>query len=580
MKSQFIALIMILVTVIGAPMADGATLNVPHSYSTIKKALFHAKRGDHILIAPGHYFEFNLVLPPGVTLTGTGERPDQVVIDAEQRGRIMLCESLTETAIIQNITFTNGTATGTNGYDQSGGAILLSNSSMRLFNCHFIDNSADGHGGAIRCSHATPQIINCRFEGNTALDGGGGAIDCSYDSSPLLQSCFFQMNEASWGGALSCRGNSSPIIYNTIFFKNQAIGRLGFGGAVIADLESSPSFTKCTFVENYAHFGGALGCFENSQPRLQECSLVNNSSKWMGAGLVCSNASPIIENSIIAFQGGAGIACFGRALPEISCTNIFGNELGDWTEVIESMIDENNNMSLDPLFCLQDLEGNFQFHLQEQSPCAGEDSPCSIMGAWPVGCTITPTSIDDFIAVWSNGVPQISWHSSTPDIPTQFRLLRSLASHPDDFFPIPFVAQNDGSFVAFDRDLPSGSGRDLIYHLYHVQQDNSMTLLSQIQLSDPDILQPLQLLGATPNPFNPRTIISFETAEERQVTITVHNIRGQLVKELASRHYPSGIHELSWNGVDGRGRRVESGTYFVMIRSGGMVRTQKVLMLR
>ena len=202
------------------------------------------------------------------------------------------------------------------------------------------------------------------------------------------------------------------------------------------------------------------------------------------------------------------------------------------------------------------------------------------MGAWPVGCEITPIYIDEFAAVWSDGVPRISWHTPYERSSSEFTLLRSLASQPEDERSVPFQAQDGGEFIAYDSELQAESGQELVYRLYLIQEDETLELISQARLSDSGMLKPLHLVGAYPNPFNPRTTIRFETSRERLVTITVHNIRGQQVRQLSSSRYPAGVHEVIWNGVDERGLRVESGTYFVTIGSDGMIRSQKILLLK
>ncbi len=580
MKSQFLILQILLVILLWAGMSSGEVLNVPYDYYSIKDALLHSSRNDQIHIAPGRYFEINLLVPPGVTLTGMGETPDQVIIDAQGLGRIMLCESLDETTIIQNITFTNGLANGNAVYDQCGGAILLNNSTIRLINCRFINNSAEGHGGALRCSHASPQIISCYFEGNKALDGGGGAIDFSYDSNPLLQNCFFRQNQANWGGALSCRGNSSPVVYNSNFDRNLADGDLGYGGAVIADFEALPSFEKCTFYGNQARYGGALACFETSQTNLTNCTIVANKSIFLGGGLVCSNSYPIIENSIIAFQDGSAIACGGSALPRIRCSNIFGNENGDWTGAIAAQLQVDNNISADPLFCSIDQDLDFRFTLQPESPCAEGNSACSTMGAWTTGCYVTPIETNGMYAAWVDCNVHITWQVDSPEAPMQFVLYRSRSSFPNESEPVRLINRDHSQFVALDQDVPAENGQELIYRLYLIQDDGSRILIDQTSLPDTRILNPLHLRGAHPNPFNPRTTISFETSKERRVKIMVHNIRGQKVKELADSQYHPGVHNLVWDGTDESGRRVESGTYFITVRSGETVRSKKVLLVK
>ena len=77
-----------------------------------------------------------------------------------------------------------------------------------------------------------------------------------------------------------------------------------------------------------------------------------------------------------------------------------------------------------------------------------------------------------------------------------------------------------------------------------------------------DIVYPTELLGNYPNPFNPETTIRFSLAYDMHVDVKVFNIRGQLVKNLADKHYEKGLHEVVWNGIDNNGRRVSSGVYF------------------
>ncbi len=580
MKFHLIALLIISAIIMGEQPALGNDLHVPHDYSSIKEALVNSEHGDRIFIAPGIYYEIDLVVPPGVTLSGLGAEPSEVIIDAQGRGRIMLCESLDSTTIIQNMTFTNGAATGTSAYDQSGGAILINNSILRLINCNFINNSAEAHGGAIRCSHSTPQIINCNFEGNTAPLGGGGALDCSYDSSPLLQNCFFKENEALWGGALSCRANSSPVSYQCGFDRNQAFGRLGYGGAVMADYESQPMFQKCTFYGNIARYGGALASFHGAKTNLDGCTVVGNSSAFLGGGMLCIDSFPTIDNSIFAFQDGAGIACGGTSLPMINCTDIFGNNGGDWYGTIAPQSSINGNISLDPLFCNPDPGQDFLFHLAPDSPCADQGGSCPQMGAWSSNCEITPTYIFNFESEWSQGIPRISWSLADQSSAVDFVLKRSLEGQPENQVTVPFQLLDFENFVAFDHLLQPEPGQDFLYHLYLRQRDETLSLISQVRLSGLGMLQPLHINDTWPNPFNPRTTISFEVSHDLTVTVAVRDIRGRTVRELAHQLFAAGRHELVWNGKDDRGRQVESGAYFITVQSEYLMSSQKVLLLK
>ncbi|MCP4293792.1 MAG: T9SS type A sorting domain-containing protein [bacterium] len=579
-KNQLTGLFFFLNMVTGPLSLLGADLNVPNDYYSIKEALLHAQASDHIKIEPGEYLELNLVVPPGVALSGTGATPDAVVINAEGRGRIMICESLNTTTIIRNITFLNGAATGFAVYDQSGGAILMNNSDLRLVNCNFRNNTAEGHGGAIRCSHASPQIINCNFEGNTALQGGGGAIDCSYESNPVLQSCYFLDNTALWGGALSCRGSSSPIVHGSGFDRNLATGALGYGGGVMADSQANPLFQECSFFGNQGNYGGALASFAGSSTNLDHCTVVGNSSVFIGAGMLCIQSYPSITNTIIAFQDGLSVACSGASLPIIECSNIFGNSGGDWFGSISPQLQVEGNLSVDPQFCDPNLGNNFRFNLVPDSPCAGSADGCGLMGAWSAQCQTTPAYISDFLSQWENGLPKISWtlgnHGPTPELV----LRRTTKNHPDGPIQIPIRMTDSGYCEGWDHQLIPQADQQYVYNLFEIQLNDSLKLIDQTTLDGSGMFQPLHLRHAWPNPFNPATTISFEVSGQKEITVEAYDLRGRRVRKLTRQIYMTGVHSLVWDGKNDYGQPLESGTYFIRLQSGTLIENQKVLLLK
>ena len=90
------------------------------------------------------------------------------------------------------------------------------------------------------------------------------------------------------------------------------------------------------------------------------------------------------------------------------------------------------------------------------------------------------------------------------------------------------------------------------------------------------------LLGNYPNPFNPTTAIKFQVSNElnKIVVIKVYNIKGQLVKLLAMRVNGNGIYEIVWPGLDQKGIKVSSGTYFYTIDFGNAILSSKMVMIK
>jgi hypothetical protein len=83
-----------------------------------------------------------------------------------------------------------------------------------------------------------------------------------------------------------------------------------------------------------------------------------------------------------------------------------------------------------------------------------------------------------------------------------------------------------------------------------------------------------------PNPFNPRTSIRFELPRPGVVRLTVFDSMGRAVKTLVDGRMPVGFHEVSWDALDNRGRRVSSGVYFLKLEGQDFTSTRKAVLTR
>jgi hypothetical protein len=71
-----------------------------------------------------------------------------------------------------------------------------------------------------------------------------------------------------------------------------------------------------------------------------------------------------------------------------------------------------------------------------------------------------------------------------------------------------------------------------------------------------------RLLPNYPNPFNPNTFITAELSTESELSVTVYDMLGRVVKTLATGVRPAGGHVFEWDGTDENGSTVQSGIYF------------------
>jgi endoglucanase len=83
-----------------------------------------------------------------------------------------------------------------------------------------------------------------------------------------------------------------------------------------------------------------------------------------------------------------------------------------------------------------------------------------------------------------------------------------------------------------------------------------------------------------PNPFNPSTTIQYTLATNGNVKLAVYNVRGELVKTLASGVQPAGDYSVQWNGTNQQGIAVTSGLYFYRLTSDKQELTRSMLLVR
>jgi flagellar hook assembly protein FlgD len=85
---------------------------------------------------------------------------------------------------------------------------------------------------------------------------------------------------------------------------------------------------------------------------------------------------------------------------------------------------------------------------------------------------------------------------------------------------------------------------------------------------------------AHPNPFNPTVEIPYTLSETRDVAIEIFDVAGRLVRTLVNTRQERGEYAVSWDGSGERGSPAASSVYFVRMRAGSFVTTQKIVLLK
>jgi polygalacturonase len=230
---------------------------------------------------------------------------------------------------------------------------------------------------------------------------GEGLLNCwEVDETTLIEGISF--TDADYNYAVAC-GRSAPTFRDCDFYDNH----VRWTGPVRAE-DSSPTFIRCQFRDNSGPDTGGILIWGGSL-RVIECTFRYNASScvtcWEAytelanctfgynqgyAGLEVNGtpgypAEAVVNNCLIAF-GRRSIYCEDEATANVSCSDFYGNAVGDWVGCVEGQLGIAGNISADPLFC---DPGTGDLHLDCASPCAPFSPPnpeCDLIGAWPVGC--------------------------------------------------------------------------------------------------------------------------------------------------------------------------------------------------
>ena len=101
-------------------------------------------------------------------------------------------------------------------------------------------------------------------------------------------------------------------------------------------------------------------------------------------------------------------------------------------------------------------------------------------------------------------------------------------------------------------------------------------LTSRLELPDLELYEipsETELLANFPNPFNPETWIPYRLAKAAEVTLSIYDTNGRLVRSIDVGFKPAAVYEsrasaIYWDGRNNYGERVASGTYFYHLTAG------------
>lgn len=163
------------------------------------------------------------------------------------------------------------------------------------------------------------------------------------------------------------------------------------------------------------------------------------------------------------------------------------------------------------------------------------------------------------------------------------------------------------SFVDRSAMVSNGTGDDTIFSLFMLgSSESGNTELGRLTSESRGVLDRIDFIStaigsrekslfeppppseiqttlgdASPNPFNPKTTISFDLQGPTTVRLSIFDVAGRLIHTLINGdQIAPGQHSVDWNGRTGEGAPVAGGVYFYRLDAGNYIATKRMTLLK
>lgn len=213
----------------------GTSIEIPSEVNTIKEALRIANANDTILLSPGEYNEWGLIIDKALTITSRfnidndSSLINETIINGGDNSRIFTIDNVSGNVKLDGFTITNASAELNNNsasnpeiYSYNGGGLYCLSTDLVLANLIISNNYAGeptsrGAGGGLYIDKSNVLIDNVKLFENSSINTGG-AIYCDNSSLKVLNSKIFQ--NKSWYGGPPISIWNSQIDFKSVIISN------------------------------------------------------------------------------------------------------------------------------------------------------------------------------------------------------------------------------------------------------------------------------------------------------------------------------------------------------------------------
>jgi hypothetical protein len=518
--------------------------------------------------------------------------------------------------VIKNNTASSlGGGIGFNGNGASYLAVIRNN----LIYDNVNTNSSNGGGGISFYNGTSADIYNnVIFNNSTPNSTRSGGV-YAHTSSNIIN----LWNNVIWGNTRN--GGSDPQIYNnstntiTVTYCDVEGGDGGYGGANYTyedNIDSNPLFISTTSGSEDFHFQNGSPCINvgdsNSSVPIGGGSCIDiGVYEYISDSQVTENnidttiADNEIEGAACAFaaesgtvnvwaqqflsdppntqgdddigryweleaSGNAYIRLFfnSEEVATISSPKIFQYISSSWTELTSSAVGTQGTSS----------------YLDSSNPISNWGSRATSLFTIGEEDSPLPVTLSSFTAIYANSTPILHWTTQSENSNLGWNVYRSFSQNLEQASQINYELIPGAGTTSEPTDYQFTDEYDVIvsqtywYWLETVDGGGNTGTYGPATLTIPEEEPVPQLPQYTflcknyPNPFNPDTKIEFDIKEGENGSLTIYNLKGQL---LVTYQYEAGEHELAWDAA-----QYGSGIYFYKLETQSYTETKKMIMLK
>jgi hypothetical protein len=484
---------------------------------------------------------------------------------------------------LANNTIANNSLTAASQRRLGAGIVLVNSSNVALVENTITGNIQAEDGGGIYVENtAGVTMTGGAVSGNGASFSGGGVV--FKNSTAMIDGVDFLGNSSTTiGGALSSMDASGVTVTGSSFVSNTGL----IGGGIYA-VAGQFSLRHSLFAANNApSSGGAMVISAMESGEIVGNTLDGNTSGAVAGMLVGSSAIEVFNN-IIANSTGVGMSCSGAPPAVLSYNLMWNNTGGNYSGCSPGV----GSLSSDPLF-VDPADDDLHLGLHSPAIDAGRPGPAYVdpdgsrgdMGFYGSHAfqMDQPSYPKDLSASFDSGRVRLTWRKNPEGDVSGYAVYSGVTEH---FVPsiLNFATLVPSADSTVTLDLPTDS---VYYRISAVDASGYasgysalVAFSSATAIDDHPGSYVFALRQNVPNPFNPVTRISYELPVETEVSLSVYDVEGRLVRKLVDSVEGPGSFSVTWEAVNDRGLPVASGVYFYRLQAGSRTETRKMAILK